>query len=235
MKVISGIYWDRGKRDFNQDSLLLQQAMTSRGRMLLAVVSDGIGGLEEGEKASGYIAEMLAENFYRHVVPVMGRGKGKNGLRRNFLRCFYEINEALKAYGRERDLKLGATVSLVFVWRKNYGIFHLGDSRIYLFRRGRIRMLTRDHSDDGRGLTKCLGSFPFQAPDIQFGRLGRRSGFLLCTDGFYRMLGLSELEILLPGEIDLEEQIERRLRELAGAALKKGEADNMSAVYLRFG
>ena len=48
MKIISGVYWDQGEREFNQDSLALQQVMTNRGRVLLAAVSDGIGGLKEG-------------------------------------------------------------------------------------------------------------------------------------------------------------------------------------------
>ena len=52
---MSGVYWDRGRRCVNQDSLTLQQALTRRGRMVLAAVSDGIGGLSEGENASGFI------------------------------------------------------------------------------------------------------------------------------------------------------------------------------------
>lgn len=234
MKVISGVYWDKGRRRVNQDSLLLQQAVTRKGRVLLAAVSDGIGGLEEGETASGCIVEKLMENYYDHMISLIARGKGRNALKRNFLRCFCEINQALKVYGGEREIKLGATVSLLFVWKRNYGIFHLGDSRIYQCKRGEIRALTRDHSIGGRGITKCLGSFPFQYPDIQFGRIGRRTGFLLCTDGFYRMLEPAQLGILLPGEVDREEQVERRLRELAAAALRRGETDNMSAVYLGF-
>ena len=34
LRIISGVYWDRGRRAENQDSLTLQQAMTSRGRVV---------------------------------------------------------------------------------------------------------------------------------------------------------------------------------------------------------
>ena len=61
LKLMSGIYWDRGRRAVNQDSLTLQQAITNRGRVMLAAVSDGIGGLSEGENASGFITEKLTE------------------------------------------------------------------------------------------------------------------------------------------------------------------------------
>ena len=48
---MSEVYWEQGGRSVNQDSLTLQQAFTRRGRVMLAVVSDGIGGLMEGENA----------------------------------------------------------------------------------------------------------------------------------------------------------------------------------------
>lgn len=55
MKYLSGFYWERGRSKANQDSIVLQQVVTDYGRILLAAVSDGIGGLSEGENASGYI------------------------------------------------------------------------------------------------------------------------------------------------------------------------------------
>lgn len=232
MKIISGVYWDQGERKQNQDSLILQQVMTNRGRVVLAAVSDGIGGLKEGENASGYITEKLIENFYDQMIALVGRGKGKRAIERSLMRCFYEINDGLRNYGRGKDIKLGATISLLFMWKRNYMIFHLGDSRIYQCGRKGMKLLTRDHSDGGRGLTKCAGSFPFQAPDISLGRMHKEGGFLLCTDGFYRRIEHEMFKVLAPDDIAGDEQIARRLRELGMEALKRGEKDNMSAVYL---
>ncbi len=235
MRILSGVYWDKGGREVNQDSVALQQVMTTKGRVMMAVVSDGIGGLEEGEIASGYITERLIENFYAQMVPMTGKKKGKNALKKSLLRCFCDINENLKHYGNGKDISLGATISLLFVWGRRYMIMHLGDSRVYLyhsrrFGKGRIRQLTQDHCT-GRGLTKCMGSFPFQYPDIQEGWISGKSGFLLCTDGFYRQMDKNIFEVLAPGEIGSEEQIYRRLKEIAAVSLKKGEMDNLSAVY----
>ena len=230
MKIMSGVYWDRGRRCVNQDSLTLQQALTRRGRMVLAAVSDGIGGLSEGENASGFITEKLAEHFYGQLAEQACRKKGKRFLKKSVLRCFYEMNEELRRYGRGKEISLGATVSLLFLWGKRYMIFHLGDSRIYLYNRKGVSLLTGDHGGAG-GITKCMGSFPFQYPDIHFGRIYGRSGFLLCTDGFYRTLDRESLKALLPKDISGEEQLERRLRTLGAAAEKRGEQDNLSAVY----
>lgn len=230
MKIMSGVYWERGRRPVNQDSLTLQQALTCRGRVVLAAVSDGIGGLSEGENASGFITEMLAELFYGQLAELAGRKKRKSFLKKSVLRCFYEMNERLRRYAQGKEILLGATVSVLFLWGRRYMIFHLGDSRIYLYSRKGIRLLTRDHGGAG-GITKCMGSFPFQYPDIRFGRLWGRSGFLLCTDGFYRTLDKESLKALSPKDISGEEQLERRLRTLGAAAEKRGEQDNLSAVY----
>lgn len=232
LQIISGVYWDQGGRDVNQDSLILQQVMTNRGRVVLAAVSDGIGGLREGENASGYITEKLIGNFYNQMISLVGRGKGKKSMERSLMRCFYDINDGLRRYGNGKDIKLGATISLLFLWKRSYVIFHLGDSRIYLCCRRKAKLLTEDHTDGGRGLTRCMGSFPFQCPDIRFGRIHREEGFLLCTDGFYTFMEKDIAQVLWPREIGSGEQIEKRLRELALAAQRRGQQDNMSAVYL---
>ena len=235
MRILSGVYWDQGKRAVNQDSVARQQVMTNRGKVLIMAVSDGIGGLQEGETASGYITEQLIEVFYKEIVSLVVRGKGKKALKKSMLRCFYHINVKLNDYGSSNHIQLGATVSLALIWGRSYMIFHLGDSRIYLFRshlrKESIRLLTRDHSDGGSGLTKCMGSFPFQYPDIQFGRLHGKSGFLVCTDGFYRTMNRETLQTLSIQDIESEEQIYKRLKGMAAVALKKGEKDNLSAVY----
>lgn len=235
LKYISGFYWNRGKREINQDSIALQHAVTSQGKILMAVVSDGIGGLAEGENASGFICEKLIALFYRQLIPLMGRRRKRKVFERSLLRCFHEINQMLIRYGKEREIALGATVSLLLMWKRRYLIFHLGDSRIYFYRRKRHEVLTRDHSDGKNGLTKCLGAFSFQRPDIRFGKIYGKCGFLLCSDGFYRKQNEEMLALLNPGEAGKEEQIEKRLAEMARFALKRKEMDNMSAIYIRTG
>lgn len=233
MKICSGIYWDQGRREVNEDSLALIQVMTDRGRVVFALVSDGIGGLEEGETASGYIAEKLVEIFYKQIMSLIGRRKGKRSIKKSILRCLYGVRQELVRYAAEREIRLGATVSVLLIWKRKYLIFHLGDSRIYLLGRKKTRLLTMDHSDGGNGLLKCLGSFPFQYPDISFGRIGGKKGFLLCTDGFFRRMDQTSFEMLTPAEVGEDEQIEKRLQGIAASSLKKGETDNMTAVYIK--
>ena len=233
MKIISGVYWDKGRRSSNQDSLLFEQVNTKKGRVVLAAVSDGIGGLQEGETASGFILEKLLQNFYHQLLSMIGKSKGRRALRRSFLRCFFETNRILNQYAKSKDIKLGATVSVLLLFRGRYLIAHLGDSRIYrVDQRGNVKQITEDHSLGRNALTKCMGSFSYQSPDIYEGRIRGKTGFLLCSDGFSHYLSAEMMtELLHPGEIEEEEQIEKRLREIAGYELKQGEQDNMSALY----
>lgn len=234
MKIISGVYWDKGKRSNNQDSLLLEQVFTKKGRVLLAAVSDGIGGLSEGETASGFILEKLLQNFYHQMLMLIGRGRGMRFLKRSLLRCFFETNRMLSKYAESKEISLGATISVLIIFKRHFLIAHLGDSRIYRFTgKNYAQQITRDHSTGKNILTKCLGSFSYQSPDIYRGRIKGKTGFLLCSDGFYHCLEEDLLaELLNPGEMRSEEQIEKRLCELAGYDYKQGEKDNISALYV---
>ena len=124
-------------------------------------------------------------------------------------------------------------MSVVFLWKKRYMTVHLGDSRIYKINKKNISQLTYDHRTGQNRLTRCLSSFGYQMPDVQYGRVKSRTGFLVCSDGFYHFQEKELLaDLLSPAEIRNEQAIGKRLKELAVYGLKKGEKDNMSAVYL---
>ena len=56
MKYLTGVYWERGSTaKSNQDAVVLLQVLTARGRVMMAAVCDGMGGLAQGEVASGYV------------------------------------------------------------------------------------------------------------------------------------------------------------------------------------
>lgn len=234
MFYVSGVYWDKGRRVCNQDSLILEQVITKKGRVVLAVVCDGIGGLKEGEIASGFACEKLLKCFYEEILlMITGHGSRKR-IARCLCRCVCDTAESLHRYGESLQEGLGTTVSLLIIWKKRYLILQLGDSRVYLFTKRGMKQLTHDHRSGLNRLTKCLGSFGFQRPDIRWGRAGKQTGFLLCSDGFYHFPEKNLLEdICNPEEMESEEMIRKRLRELAVYGLKKGEQDNMTAVYIK--
>ena len=237
MNIISGIYWDKGEREENQDSLMLEQVFSKRGRILLSMVGDGIGSLSEGETASGFLAEKLLIHFYREIVSLVVKGKTDRTVERSFRRCLYELNQQLICYGRSKEIRLGTTVSMIFIRKNRYLLLQLGDSRIYRIsgkdRIVRAEKLTRDHLDENGRLKRCLGSFAYKSPDVKKGKIRKNTGFLLCTDGFFENLDKRTLaQVLNPRELTDEKAIEKRLKELAGEACRRGGTDNLSAVYL---
>ena len=184
MKYLTGVYWERGSTaKSNQDAVVLLQVLTARGRVMMAAVCDGMGGLAQGEVASGYVTRRLQEWFYESLLYAMQKRKPYWVIRRSLDRLVYHMQEQLQQYGSREKLSLGTTMTVLVLWEKVYLIWHLGDSRIYRMngtgRRGRERAktaeavcLTKDHARGKHVLTKCVGSFGYERPDFCMGRIG---------------------------------------------------------------
>lgn len=235
MEYLTGVYWCRGRvAAKNQDALLLQQVLTRRGRVLMAAVCDGMGGASQGEMAAGYVAQRLQEWFYTEFLRMFARKKRLWVIRRSLDRLVYHMQRQLRHYAGEEELSLGTTMTVLVMWENAWLVWHLGDSRAYRLRRGRMEQLTTDHVHGAGELTKCVGSFGHFVPQHIVGRPGAGEGILLCSDGFRRQMTEQELrDVLAPARLREEAQIERRLKEIGEACMKRGERDNLSAVYIK--
>ncbi len=246
MKYKAGVYWERGRiADVNQDSLILLQVLTGRGRILLAAICDGMGGLAQGEAASGYVTRRLQEWFYESLLGAIRKKKPFWVIRRSLDRLTYHMQEQLSLYAGLEKCDLGTTMTVLLLWEKTFLIWHLGDSRVYRLggqcghgpNNGRVSdvvCMTRDHVKGTNRLTKCVGSFGYERPDFCMGTLRGKEAILLCSDGFRHYVTNQELaDALSPELIREEEQITRRLQEIGRACMQRGERDNMSAVYIR--
>lgn len=244
MKYLTSVYWERGKRaGVNQDSVVLLQVLTARGRVLMAAVCDGMGGLDRGEWASGYVTGRLQEWFYESLLRAVQKKKPWWVIRRSLDRLVYHMQETLCLHGKREAIRLGTTMTVLVLWEKTYLLWNLGDSRAYrLYGKDRGRAgktcaecMTKDHACGENRLTKCVGSFDYERPDFRMGVLEVGQAVLLCSDGFRRRVTELELsQVLQPGQITEEEQAARRLREIGDACIRRGERDNLSAVYVKF-
>lgn len=235
MRYLTGVYWCRGREaEKNQDSVLLQQVLTRRGRVLMAAVCDGMGGVSQGETASGYVAESLQEWFYTELLYMIRKKKRIWVIRRSLDRLTFHLQRQLQQYAVREELSLGTTMTALVIWEKTYLLWHLGDSRAYRLRGGRLEQITTDHVQGKGKLTKCLGSFGYFVPEHAMGVLRPGEAVLLCSDGFWRRITAQEITgVMNPSGVTQEEQIERRLREIGGACMKRGERDNLSGVYVK--
>lgn len=198
----------------------------------MALVCDGIGGLTEGETASGYTAERLTAWFSEEAAMLASKRGALRRVRKSLLRECFRIDRELERYGKQKQISLGTTLTLLFAVDKKYLLLSLGDSRACLLKRTRIKWLTRDDTGKDGSLTGCIGSFGWHPPEVRRGRLGRYTALLLCTDGFWRRLKPEELETL---RLQKGEALQAKLEEAGARLQKRGERDNITAVCIRWG
>lgn len=152
---------DIGKvRETNEDSYCLE-AVGADGAAWLLAVADGLGGCSAGEVASRIaIATMrdLMAAPVAHAVPTAAGGAAQDpgpapddwsDRLRSAIRGAHE--RILRAAAAGGDLEgMGTTLTAVVVRDQRLFWGHVGDSRAYILREGRLQLLTRDHSVTGQ-------------------------------------------------------------------------------------
>ncbi|MBL0283847.1 MAG: serine/threonine-protein phosphatase [Zoogloea sp.] len=176
------------------------------------VVSDGAGGHGSGDVASRLVVSSMLRSFVAH--PQVGPDTASTLLQ--------QANDAVveeKTTGSTADDMHATAVLLLIDPRDRVAVWgHVGDTRIYLFRRGRVAYQTRDHSlvqnmiDAGYGsvdmirthpqrslLTSAIGSAESIALSVSAEPLSLHPGdvFLMCTDGWWEYVEEADMERLL--------------------------------------
>ncbi len=158
----------------------------------------GKGAVVAAEKAVGLIEKMRPFGSEEEV-------------RRAFYRVNKEIIKELGKYGDE--LVSGTTLSVLSVVEDRFVVGHVGDSRIYLFREGRMELLTEDQVRyrNGRKKVKVLGLEWNPPVYTRSGEAREGDLFLLISDGFVKAID-EELLMELINPDYLEESAENIIR-----------------------
>lgn len=216
------------ERSVNEDSVYASKH--------LVAVADGMGGQAGGDVASSIVIECLAR---------MDRSRNRILLA--------DLQEAVEKANRkihktaERDPRLtglGSTLTAMSIEGRRMSLAHIGDSRAYVFRNGRLRQLTVDHTyvqglvDDGRitleqaaehpdrsALTRVLNGRKGSRPDLFVHNARPLDRYLLCTDGLSGLVDEREIEQLIA--LQSPETVVRQLIELAR---EQGGPDNITCV-----
>jgi serine/threonine-protein kinase len=161
----------------------------------IAVLADGVGGMGNGDMASRMAAETALEIF-KQAKP----GAPVNDLTREI----YD-QACNKVFAESRKTGRMSTTLLTTIFRDDKAtIAHVGDSRAYLIRAGKIKRLTTDHSytslqvklglllernamtsPNRSTLTRSVGSDPMCHYDISTEPLLKGDAILHCSDGLY--------------------------------------------------
>jgi PPM family protein phosphatase len=217
------------RRRRNEDSFVVQPP--------LFAVADGMGGAQAGEVASKLAAAALQD-----TDPGAVRGS------EDIVELIQEANRRVHARSNEDPSTsgMGTTMTVALVEDGHVMIGHVGDSRAYRVRDGKLEQLTEDHSlvnellKSGKlspeeaevhpqrsVITRAVGTDP--DVDVETYPVETREGdlFLLCSDGLTDMVAESEiLEILERNRDDLD----RAARALIQAANRGGGEDNITVV-----
>jgi PPM family protein phosphatase len=221
----------------------------SQGELLL--VADGRGGEAAGRRASSLAVDSLA-TYVLNTMPWFLRLREdseeqfEDDLKAALAYCQQRVNaEGERMPGRRG---MGTTLTMAYLCWPRLFVVHVGDSRGYLLRRGRLWQVTRDHTlarqlaDEG-GLQGPEGSrwshvlwnvvgggSDDLAPEAYRANLALGDTLLLCTDGLTRHVPDAEIARLLADDCPSRETC-RRLIDAANAA---GGTDNITAVVARF-
>jgi protein phosphatase len=217
------------------------------------MVADGMGGAAAGEVASRMAISTLVNILLDIPDWIMKLDDaGTEELMRRAIGYYRDVDEALVRRGEaEPELSgMGTTMTVAYCVGRDLFIAHVGDSRAYLFRNGRLQQLTRDHThvqmmlDAGtisreeaathqlrHVLTNVLGGNA-ELKDVDIDRLGvaDHDRLLLCTDGLTEVVGDQEISEIL-GRM---KSPELACRSLVDLALERGGPDNVTVVAARF-
>ncbi len=226
---------DTGRqRSENEDSLFV--------RAPIFVVADGMGGAQAGEVASKAAAdafdrdlpEVPPERFLRETIEAANR----------------RIHDLARADASRAGMGTTITAAIVDAEKEEVGIGHVGDSRAYRLRRGKLERLTRDHSlveemrrkgqiTDAQAedhpqrsiITRALGPEPEVEVDLQTVPAAPGDVFLLCSDGLTTMVDEERIAAVLSSTGSMREAVRTLVDEANGA----GGRDNITALAFRLG
>ena len=108
-----------------------------RQRGILAVVADGVGGLDDGQVASRQVVQCMAESFYHGTASMPGAIR--------LLTYAMNAHENVVQIRQSRGVRCGSTLVAALIEERNLYFISIGDSRIMLYRGGGLITLNREH------------------------------------------------------------------------------------------
>ncbi len=223
------------KRLNNEDSFLVNPELE------VCAVADGIGGAASGEVASRIFCDTSLELFSQANI------QSEEDTLKMMQTIFQLANEKIlnKAKQEPEHNGMGCTAELLKFIDQIYVIGHVGDSRVYLFRQGELKQITKDHSlvqeqvEQGlisaieartsalrHQILRAVGVNDYLAVDFIKGRTLPGDIFLLCSDGLSDMIEDSVIQ----QELSLPTTLQQKTDTLIQSAKSAGGHDNITVI-----
>ena len=232
-------WFSRGRTHVGRVREINQDAFANFPEKGLWVVADGMGGHKDGAVASGEIIRVFKQ---------FEAEKNIGTTTKKIYQQLDNVNEALikLATSSEEegdDEVIGSTVVVLYAKKQHCVVVWSGDSRLYLFRRGQLKQVTRDHNNEielleqgytaeeikvhphGQILTHAIGGEPKPYLDAQIQEVRHGDIFLLCSDGLNKEVPDSEIE-----EVLTQMPYQKAIDFLMELSLQRGGRDNITIV-----
>ncbi len=220
-----------GTRAENQDAILVKvptQTNLLAHKGIVACIADGVSCSEQSQRASHTAVVQFINDYYS--TPKSW------GVKRSANQILTALNAWLYQEGSKQELSHNGfvtTFSALILKSNTAHLFHVGDTRIYLLRDNKLRLLTRDHQRINFGksayLTRALGMDSKLDVDYQTLSLQQGDRFILSSDGLHDYLEQNELlEVTSDDRLDVSEICQT----LCHRALTNSSQDNVSCLLV---
>lgn len=228
---------ETGRRIANEDYC----SIPAENEKPIVIVADGMGGHRAGNVASCIAVESITK-----YIETSNITNTRMLLQHAVSYANKQIFEA--AQQDEKCSGMGTTVVMAYVRPQRFTYANVGDSRLYHFSGGELKLITRDHSfveelvrsgvitreqaethPQKNILMRAVGTSPFLKADT--GTVEWKEGdiIMLCSDGLHGSLNVRRAEEILETENDLLTACDR----LTETALAAGSSDNITVVLVK--
>ncbi len=236
----------------NQDSFNVRVFNTQQGKVVLAVLCDGMGGLSKGEVASASLVNAFCKWADNKLPALCEKEIEDSDIRNDWVGIATEYNEKIKAYAASCGTNMGTTLTALLLTPNRYYIINVGDTRAYEIADS-VTVLTKDQTvvarevelgnltpeeaeTDARRsvLLQCIGASDVVYPDMFFGQTKKDAVYMLCSDGFRHEITADEIyQYLNPGVMVDADGMKQNMDALIDINKQRQERDNISVVSVR--
>ena len=231
-------------RQANEDAFFVPGQGVDTRLGAIYIVADGVGGQEHGRDAADLAVQTIPTNFYQ-------LRQGGSDISQSLSYALEQANQIIYGESQRRETgRMSCTVVAAVQHRDQLFIAHAGDARAYLAQKGKLKLLTRDHSwvqdqveagtitpeeasahELRNVVTRVLGNEPDVEVELSGPyQVGPADVLMLCSDGLYDVVSQTEiykaLSGLPPGQA---------AGKLVRTAVRAGAHDNVTAVVAAVG
>lgn len=240
------------KKSTNQDSLTVKSFQTSQGKMVFAVLCDGMGGLSKGELASAALVTAFTDWAFEELPSLCNNEIDDQVIQTEWESIISTQNERIMNYGKWNGTSLGTTIVAMLITDTRYYVINVGDSRAYEIADS-VKQITKDqtllareielgnmsaeqaeHSPQRNVLLQCVGASNQVFPEMFFGYTKTDAVYMLCSDGFRHEITPEEIyDAFEPNQMTDSAAMKTKTQYLIDLNKARFEQDNISVITVR--